>query len=235
MPRKTGGEKERERKGRKERETQCKIRVRQQKLTGGRASELGFEAEEVLRMPRSRQQNHLLLLLLQRDRLLLLPRFYFLLILFSLPSLVPANQQVTALYQWINSSAAAAAALPDWNPAHATPCKWSHVTCNAAGSVSAVAIQSLPLAISLPAGICAALPSLAAFVVSDANLTGAIPPDLADCSLLAVLDLSSNSLSGGIPAASPGSLPSPRSYSTPISSLVPSRMTSELQQSSVTS
>ncbi|KAG6509995.1 hypothetical protein ZIOFF_028003 [Zingiber officinale] len=181
--------------------------VRQQKLTGGRASELGFEAEEVLRMPRSRQQNHLrllLLLLLQRSRLLLLPRFYFLLMLFSLPSLVPANQEVAALYQWINSSAAA---LPDWNPAHATPCKWSHVTCNAAGSVSAVAIQSLSLAISLPAGLCAALPSLAAFVVSDANLTGAIPPDFGDCSFLAVLDLSSNSLSGGIPAAL-GRLPS---------------------------
>ncbi|CAD5164034.1 unnamed protein product [Musa acuminata subsp. malaccensis] len=142
---------------------------------------------------------------------LLLPlfRFCFLLPLilllpsFSSSSLASANQEVTALYRWINSSSSSplSRALSDWNPAHATPCKWSHITCNAAGSVSTITIQSVPLTVPLPVGLCSALPSLTTLVVSDANLTGTIPTDFAACSLLTLLDLSSNSLSGAIPPA----------------------------------
>ncbi|CAL9130497.1 unnamed protein product, partial [Musa acuminata var. zebrina] len=178
-------------------------------------SELGFEVEEFLMMPRSRQQRHPPSSPCQNRHLLPLflchhpPLCCFYLLLPLLLSLSPfsssllasANQEVTALYQWINSSSSSARALPDWDPAHATPCKWSRIACNADDSVSTITIRSVSLAVPLPAGLCAALPSLATLVVSDANLTGAIPSDLAACSLLTLLDLSSNSLSGAIPAA----------------------------------
>ncbi|KAF7051827.1 hypothetical protein CFC21_060022 [Triticum aestivum] len=109
------------------------------------------------------------------------------------------NTEVAFLFSWLGTSPARP---PDWSPASATPCRWSHVGCDAAGAaVTSITFQSVHLAVPLTAGLCAALPGLLSFIVSKANLTGGIPEDLALCRRLAVLDLSDNSLTGPVPAS----------------------------------
>ncbi|KAG1362512.1 receptor-like protein kinase 2 [Cocos nucifera] len=151
-------------------------------------------------MPRSRQHHtpsspclHLLLQLFFFP--LLLPSFS------SSATILSTNREVIALYNWINSSSSLypSKAFSDWKTSDSSPCNWTHIACDSAGAVTSITIQSVPLALSLPTGLCAALPSLSTLVVSDANLTGSIPPDLSSCSRLTLLDLSSNSLSGLIP------------------------------------
>ncbi|KAI4968930.1 hypothetical protein ZWY2020_046260 [Hordeum vulgare] len=115
------------------------------------------------------------------------------------PSSPNTNTEVAFLSSWL---AASPSRPPDWAPAASSPCKWSHVACDAAGkAVVSVAFQSVHLAVPAPSGLCAALPGLVSFVVSDANLTGGVPEDLALCRRLATLDLSGNSLTGPVPAS----------------------------------
>ncbi|MBC2899758.1 hypothetical protein CFC21_112580 [Triticum aestivum] len=109
------------------------------------------------------------------------------------------NTEVAFLFSWLGTSPARP---PDWSPALASLCRWSHVGCDAAGTaVTSITFQYVQLAVPLPAGLCTALPGLFSFIVSKANLTGGIPEDLALCRLLTVLNLSGNSLTGPIPAS----------------------------------
>ncbi|GJN12033.1 hypothetical protein PR202_ga30276 [Eleusine coracana subsp. coracana] len=124
---------------------------------------------------------------------------HLLLLLFSAASYAASvNSEAAFLTSWLNTTASRP---PDWSPSAASPCKWSHITCDNNNKVTSVSFQSVHLAVSLPPGLCAALPSLTSFVASDANLTGAVPADLHLCRHLAVLDLSNNALTGPIPAS----------------------------------
>ncbi|XP_008812406.3 receptor-like protein kinase 2 [Phoenix dactylifera] len=156
-------------------------------------------------MPRSRQHltpsSPCLHLLLCHLRLL---QLFFLLLLLptcsSSAATLSTNRGVIALCNWIKSSSLSPSkAFSDWNPSDSNPCNWTHIACDSAGAVTSITIQSVPLALPLPDGLCAALPFLSTLVVSDANLTGSIPHALSSCSRLTLLDLSSNSLSGLIP------------------------------------
>ncbi|CAL5018458.1 unnamed protein product [Urochloa decumbens] len=126
----------------------------------------------------------------------LLPLLHLLLFLAATGS---SSSEVAFLTSWLNTTAARP---PDWSPSSPSPCNWSHISCaGGAGAVTSVSFQSVHLAVPIPSGLCAALPSLVSFVASDANLTGAVPDDLWRCRRLAVLDLSGNSLTGPIPAS----------------------------------
>ncbi|PWZ43866.1 LRR receptor-like serine/threonine-protein kinase RCH1 [Zea mays] len=122
-------------------------------------------------------------------------------LLFAASSGSPSSE-VAFLTAWLNTTAARP---PDWSPAALSPCNWSHVSCaggtGETGAVTSVSFQSVHLAVPLPAGLCAALPGLVSFVVSDANLTGGVPDDLWRCRRLTVLDISGNALTGSIPSS----------------------------------
>ncbi|TKW11904.1 hypothetical protein SEVIR_5G002800v4 [Setaria viridis] len=92
-----------------------------------------------------------------------------------------------------------AAALADWNPRDATPCNWTGVDCDTtAAFVTGISLPSLNLAGSFPAALCR-IPRLRSIDLSD-NYIG---PDLdiARCTALVRLDLSTNDLVGPLPDA----------------------------------
>jgi len=72
------------------------------------------------------------------------------------------------------------------------------VACSSSGEVAAVTLQGLNLHGELSATICA-LPCLAVLDVSFNALSGGVPAGLAACGSLEVLDLSSNFLFGTVP------------------------------------
>lgn len=132
----------------------------------------------------------LLLLLL----LLLLPT------LFSTFAWAANSNEAFTLYSWLHSSGAPPpAALSSWNsPSDADPCGWSYVTCSPQNFVTEIDIQSVELALPFPSNL-SSLPFLRKLVMSDANLTGSLPPDIGDWAELTTLNVSSNSLVGSIP------------------------------------
>ncbi|RLM65892.1 LRR receptor-like serine/threonine-protein kinase RCH1 [Panicum miliaceum] len=163
----------------------------------------------------------------RRHLLLPLPLLLLHLLAASSPSAAAAgSSEVAFLTSWLNTTAARP---PDWSPVAASPCNWSHISCDGAGAgggVTSVFFQSEHLAVTVPAGLCAALPGLVSFVVSDANLTGGVPDDLWRCRRLAwqrahrpnppslgnatameTLALNSNQLSGPIPPELAGLAP----------------------------
>ncbi|KAL8100039.1 hypothetical protein AgCh_032338 [Apium graveolens] len=111
------------------------------------------------------------------------------------------NQEVTALHSWIHSTSSTPPPFfSTWNILDQNPCKWDYITCNTQNHVSEIVIQSVPLKFtSLPSNI-SSFKFLTKLVISDANVSSTIPPELGDCSALTFLDLSSNSLVGSIPA-----------------------------------
>ncbi|CAN6270900.1 unnamed protein product [Urochloa humidicola] len=134
-------------------------------------------------------------------RLLHFLLLHLLLLLLAATSPTAASSaEVAFLTSWLNTTAARP---PDWSPSSPSPCNWSHISCTGStgGAVTSVSFQSVHLAVPIPSGLCAALPSLVSFVASDANLTGALPDDLWRCRHLAVLDVSGNSLTGPIPSS----------------------------------
>ncbi|XP_044354744.1 LRR receptor-like serine/threonine-protein kinase RGI2 [Triticum aestivum] len=113
------------------------------------------------------------------------------------------NQQAQAAFlvtSWLNNTATRPT---DWLLGLASPCGWSHISCDAASGTTVVSIifSDIQLGVVLPRGLCAALPQLSTFIVTGAGLTGFIPDDLSRCSHLTVLDMSNNSLSGSIPSS----------------------------------
>ncbi|XP_062105275.1 LRR receptor-like serine/threonine-protein kinase RGI2 [Humulus lupulus] len=110
-----------------------------------------------------------------------------------------ANNEVLALYSWLHTSPSFSSSFSDWNPSDSNPCSWSYINCSSQNFVTEVTIQSIELALPFPSNL-SSLPFLQKFVVTNANLTGSISPDIQYWSKLTVIDVSSNSLVGDIPS-----------------------------------
>ena len=124
-------------------------------------------------------------------------------LLFTLlvPISFAANDEVSALISWMHSSSnTVPLAFSSWNPLDSNPCNWSYIKCSSASLVTEITIQNVELALPFPSKI-SSFPFLQKLVISGANLTGVISIDIGICLELVVLDLSSNSLVGGIPSS----------------------------------
>ncbi|XP_008655670.3 LRR receptor-like serine/threonine-protein kinase [Zea mays] len=126
------------------------------------------------------------------------------LVLACMGSALAVDAQGAALLAWKRTlRGGAEEALGDWRDSDASPCRWTGVSCNAAGRVTELSLQFVGLHGGVPADLhsSAVGATLARLVLTGANLTGPIPPQLGDLPALAHLDLSSNALTGPIPAA----------------------------------
>ncbi|XP_009349848.3 LRR receptor-like serine/threonine-protein kinase RGI2 [Pyrus x bretschneideri] len=132
---------------------------------------------------------------------LLSPLLVFLLLSTLLP-LSATNIEVVTLHSWLQTSTLPPPSSSDfsnWNPKDPNPCSWSYITCSPQNFVTEINIQSLELALPLPSNL-SSLASLQKLIISGANLTGTLSPDIGYCNALTVIDVSSNSLVGEIPS-----------------------------------
>ncbi|XP_050365537.1 LRR receptor-like serine/threonine-protein kinase RGI2 [Argentina anserina] len=118
----------------------------------------------------------------------------------SAPSLAAANVEVITLHTWLQGSTTLSLDFSNWNPSDPNPCKWSYITCSPQNFVTEINIQLIELAIPFPSNF-SSLAFLQNLIISSANLTGTISPDIGYCKSLTVLDVSSNSLVGSIPTS----------------------------------
>ncbi|XP_076915565.1 uncharacterized protein LOC143574963 [Bidens hawaiensis] len=114
------------------------------------------------------------------------------------------NHEASVLYTWLHGWGNSVAGNPYFSTWRATddtninPCKWDYIKCNAAGFVTEINIQSIPLQLPMPTNL-SSFPHLNTLVISGANITGTLSDDLGGCQELITIDLSSNSLVGPIP------------------------------------
>ncbi|XXG60821.1 hypothetical protein AAC387_Pa04g2637 [Persea americana] len=111
------------------------------------------------------------------------------------------NSEGQTLVSWLSAfnSSPTSSLFSSWNPAHKNPCSWSYITCSTDGSVSEFKIKSINLPTTFPTQLLT-FSSLTTLIISNANLTGLIPPSIANLSSsLTTLDLSYNALTGNIP------------------------------------
>ncbi|XP_018840747.1 LRR receptor-like serine/threonine-protein kinase RCH1 [Juglans regia] len=125
---------------------------------------------------------------------------FVLVLLSSFPSST-GNSEVVTLHSWLHSSQLTpTSAFSSWNPSDPDPCNWSYITCSSGNFVTEISIQSIELALPFPSNL-SSLHFLQKLIVSGANLTGTISPDVGYCTALTVIDVSSNSLVGSIPSS----------------------------------
>ncbi|WOL01416.1 hypothetical protein Cni_G10132 [Canna indica] len=130
----------------------------------------------------------------------------------------PLNDEVLGLIAFRSVLEDPLRALASWNEADATPCKWSHVECDAATArVVRLSLASLSLSGPLPRGL-DRLAALESLTLAGNNLSGPIPPGLSLIPSLRSLDLSRNAFSGRLPDDL-ALLPSIRSFDLSFNSL----------------
>ncbi|XP_077213647.1 uncharacterized protein LOC143848570 [Tasmannia lanceolata] len=112
------------------------------------------------------------------------------------------NNEGQSLLSWLstfNATSTSSSFFSSWNPNHQNPCNWAFITCSNNGFVSEFRIRSISLPATFPTQLLS-FNSLTTLIISNANLTGEIPPSIANLSMsLTVLDLSYNALTGEIP------------------------------------
>ncbi|KAL0383696.1 UNVERIFIED_CONTAM: Receptor-like protein kinase [Sesamum calycinum] len=102
-----------------------------------------------------------------------------------------ANHEVLVLFSWLHSSSSSSSPPPafsTWNSQDSSPCKWSFVRCSSDDYVTEINIQSVHLALPFPSNL-SSLSFLETLIISEANLTGAIPVDIGDCVSLRTIDV----------------------------------------------
>ncbi|BFG42783.1 hypothetical protein CerSpe_290570 [Prunus speciosa] len=131
---------------------------------------------------------------------------YSLLLFFLLTLLTcsAATVEVLTLHSWLQSSPSpspsSSSDFSNWNPLDQNPCSWSYITCSPQNFVTEINIQSVELALPFPSNL-SSLAFLKRLIISGANLTGTVSPDIGHCNALTVIDVSSNSLVGSIPSS----------------------------------
>jgi len=99
-------------------------------------------------------------------------------------------------------------AFQGWESSAASPCKWNGITCNTAGSVTEINLESNGLSGPIPSSAICGLKSLTGVHLGFNSLHGNIPDgQWNNCSQLETLSLTSNLLTGTLPLIFPHSDP----------------------------
>ncbi|KAH7537857.1 hypothetical protein FEM48_Zijuj03G0137500 [Ziziphus jujuba var. spinosa] len=134
--------------------------------------------------------------------------FSILLSLVALLSFCKADtsKEVEALLKWKDSLPEQSIFESWYFPVHynnsstpPSPCKWFGITCDMAGSVTAINLAYTGLRGTLQNLDFSSFPNLLRLDLKFNNLTGTIPPNIGMVSKLQFLDLSTNSLNGSLP------------------------------------
>ena len=92
------------------------------------------------------------------------------------------DAQGAALLAW-KRTLGGGGALGDWDPADASPCRWTGVSCNAGGGVTELSLQFVDLHGGVPDNLSAAMgATLERLLLTGTNLSGPIPLQLGDLS-----------------------------------------------------
>ena len=111
---------------------------------------------------------------------------------------IPSSERTALLDLYTSTNGASWTTSTGWNGAVGTECSWFGVTCNASPSVTEINLNGNNLTGSLPSDL-NNLTSLVTFDVTSNQLTGSIPA-LTGLSSLAGFFVTSNQLTGSIPA-----------------------------------
>ncbi|KAK4758379.1 hypothetical protein SAY87_019680 [Trapa incisa] len=108
------------------------------------------------------------------------------------------DQEVDALAAFKGAVADPTNILQSWDTSLVSPCTWLHITCNPGGSVTRIDLGNANLSGALVPEL-GKLPSLQYLELYNNHLSGGIPDELGNLTGLVSLDLYSNSLVGSIP------------------------------------
>ncbi|KAJ1416638.1 Tyrosine-protein kinase, active site [Sesbania bispinosa] len=123
----------------------------------------------------------------------------FSLVLSCILAEISAQKEAESLITWMNSLNSPLP--PSWNLKNnnSSPCNWSGIKCDKAGSVVEINLPNSGLDGTLNRFDFSAFPNLNNFNVNMNNLVGEIPPGIGNATKLKILDLSNNNLTKSIP------------------------------------
>nr|XP_011464598.1 PREDICTED: probable LRR receptor-like serine/threonine-protein kinase At4g08850 isoform X2 [Fragaria vesca subsp. vesca] len=110
----------------------------------------------------------------------------------------PKETEAEALLKWKASFLSQTNQLKDWR-ANTSPCNWTGILCNAAGSVTNISLANTTIQGTLHELSFISFSNLTYLNLTLNKLFGAIPPQISSLSKLIYLDLSENQFTGRIP------------------------------------